>query len=204
MAYGKKSRCRFTNLNFLFFMEKRLEKFLEFNGKRIAVLLADGTWWVAVRPICEALGVDYHAQYKNLQEDEILGELLSKQTTVGGDNKMREMVCLPEKFVYGWLFSLRSESQDLKIYKRKCYEVLFDHFHGALTGRMTALTERSQTDLEIIELQEKMNEKLLASEEYQRIQELKAKQKQIAKRLKDLDAELLTGQLSLDLKEEQN
>lgn len=180
-------------------MSKNLEKFLEFNGTRIAILLSDGIWYIAIRPVCEALGVDYHAQYKSLQNDEILGQLLSKQTTVGADKKMREMVCMPEKFVYGWLFSIRSESEGLKEYKLKCYEVLFDHFHGALTGRMTALTERSQTDLEIIELQEKMNEKLLASEEYQRILELKARQKQIAKKLKDLDTELLTGQLSLDL-----
>lgn len=180
-------------------MEKRIEKFLEFNGKRIAVLLADGSWWVAIRPICEALEVNYNRAYQNLQSDEILSDVFAKQQTHDSINRLQEMVCLPEKYVYGWLFSLRSDSEGLVEYKRKCYDVLFDHFHGALTGRMTALTERSQTDLEIIELEEKMKEKLLASEEYQRILELKAKQKQIAKKLKDLDTELLTGQLSLDL-----
>ncbi len=51
---------------------KNLEKFLEFNGKRISVLLADGSWWVAIKPICEALKVDYEGQRKNIQDDEIL------------------------------------------------------------------------------------------------------------------------------------
>ena len=68
-----------------------VSRFLEFEGKRIDVLLADGTWHIAVRPICEVLNVDYHRQYKNLQDDEILGQLLSKQTTVGADGRMREM-----------------------------------------------------------------------------------------------------------------
>jgi len=180
-------------------MQKSIEKFLEFNGKRISVLCADGTWWVAIRPICEVLNVDYHAQYKNLQQDEILAQLLSKQTTVGGDNRLREMVCLPEKYIYGWLFSIRSDSQDLKKYKLKCYELLYNHFHGTMTGRMNALSQKTETELEIIDLEEKLKAKLLESEEYTRIQELKKKHKSIAKTLKDLDVELLAGQLSLKL-----
>lgn len=178
---------------------KSLEKFLEFNGKRISILLANGTWWVAIRPVCDALNVDYHTQYKNLQEDVILSQLLSKQTTVGADDKVREMVCLPEKYVYGWLFSIRSDSADLRAYKVVCYDILYNHFHGALTGRMTALNERSETELKILELQEKLDAKLLESEEYRTIQDLKKKQKTIVKTLKDLDTELLTGQLSLPL-----
>jgi hypothetical protein len=109
------------------------------------------------------------------------------------------MLCLPEKFVYGWLFSIRSESEELKIYKLKCYEILYEHFHGALTGRMNALAEKSDTELEILDLQEKLDAQLLESEEYQRIQELKKKQKQISKTLKELDIDLLQGQLSLSL-----
>lgn len=185
-------------------MEKRIEKFLEFNGKRIAVLLADGNWWVAVKPICDALNINYDRQYKNLLSDEILSQLYAKQHTVGADNKMREMVCLPEKYVYGWLFSLRSDSEGLIEYKRKCYDVLFDHFHGAMTGRMTALTEKSESELRMIELQQKIQEKMLETEEYRELMELKAKQKQINKKLIDLDEELMTGQLSFDFKEQEN
>lgn len=175
---------------------KNLEKFLEFNGKRISVLSSDGQWWVAIRPICDALGVDYHAQYKNLQEDEILSQLLSKQTTVGADNKAREMVCLPERYTYGWLFSIRSDSADLIQYKRKCYDILYDHFHGALTARLNTLSQRDGIAMRILELEEKLEQ----SEEYQEIQKLKKLKTETNKALNRLDVELKAGQLSMDLK----
>ena len=58
-------------------MKKPIEKFLEFNGKRISVLCADGTWWVAIRPICDALEVNYNRQFQNIKEDDILGQLFA-------------------------------------------------------------------------------------------------------------------------------
>lgn len=176
---------------------KRTEKFLEFNGKRISVLLADGNWWVAIKPICEALDVNYDRQYKNILDDEILNQLYAKQHTVGADNKVREMICLPEKYVYGWLFTIRSSSVELLEYKKVCYDILYNHFHGTLTGRMTALNEKTETEVEILDLQERLENKLLESDEYLRIQELKKKQKQLVRTLKDLDNDLITGQLSL-------
>lgn len=176
---------------------KKLEKFLEFNGKRISILLADGTWYVAVKPICEALGVNYKRQHETISNDEILGELSTVQGIVAADGKLREMFCLPEKYVYGWLFSIRSESPDLKTYKLKCYDILYSHFHGALTGRMNALNQKSETELEILDLQEKLDAKLLETEEYKRIQELKKKQKFIVKNLKEMDIDLQQGQLTI-------
>ncbi len=171
---------------------KNLEKFLEFNGKRITIISADGTWWIALKPVCEALGVDYEAQRKSIQSDAILSELPSEQTVVAGDNKVRKMLCLPEKFVYGWLFSIRSDSESLLAYKRKCYEVLFDHFHGALTARMTILTEQDTIALKILALEES----LMETEQYREIQELKARRGQTTKELKKLDLELKSGQLA--------
>lgn len=172
---------------------KVLEKLLEVNGKKISIITKDGIWWVAIRPICEVLGVDYHAQYKNLQGDEILSQLLSNQTTVGADNKLRKMVCLPEKYVYGWLFSIRSDSTELKEYKLQCYDILYNHFHGTLTGRMNTLTIRSEIDTEIAQLEQKLKE----SAEYKKIEALKKKKTATNTRLKELDQELLRGQISL-------
>ncbi len=69
-------------------MNKKVSKFLEFNGKRIVLLVKDGTWWIAVKPICEALGVDYIRQFKNLKANRILSQLLSEQTIVAADEKI--------------------------------------------------------------------------------------------------------------------
>jgi hypothetical protein len=171
---------------------KNLETFLEFNGKRITVLHVDGSWHLAIRPICEALEVDFHAQYKTLKNDDILFQLLSKQTTVGADSKMREMVCMPEKYVYGWLFSISSNSPSLREYKLKCYDILYNHFHGAMTARMNVLTEQDTIALKIAALEES----LLDSEQYKQIQELKKRRGDTTKELKRLDLELKSGQIA--------
>lgn len=175
---------------------KNLEKFLEFNGRRIAVLLADGTWWVAVKPICEALGIKYEAQFERLQSHKILGQLFRKQGMVAADNRLREMVCLPEKFIYGWLFSINSDNAQLLEFQRECYEVLYNHFHGAMTARFKVLTERDTIALRILELEEKLEE----SEEYQEILELRRRRADTTKALRRLDVDLKSGQLSMDLK----
>jgi len=180
-------------------MQKSIEKFLEFNGKRISVLCADGTWWVAIKPICEALGIDYERQRERISRHQILAQLPLKQGVVAADGRVREMLCLPEKYIYGWIFSINSDKAELLNYQHKCYDILYNHFHGTMTGRMNALSQKTETELEIIDLEEKLKAKLLESEEYTRIQELKKKHKSIAKTLKDLDVELLAGQLSLKL-----
>ena len=175
-------------------MQNNFERFLEFNGKRITVLSADGTWWVAVRPICEALNVNYDRQYKNILDDDILAGVYAKQHTHDKINRVQEMVCLPEKYVYGWLFSIRSESPELKEYKKECYDVLYDHFHGTITQRMEVLNKRTENSLEIARLEEKLQ----LSEERMKIEALKKEQRELEKRLRQIDQDLINGQTVID------
>jgi len=130
-------------------MKNATKKFLEFNGKSIHFLAIDGQYWIAIKPICEALNVDFEAQRKNLKEDKILSQLPSEQTMVAADGKMRKMLCLPEFFIYGWIFSIQSESEELAAYKWECYRILYEHFHGAITGRKELLSEKARLQLEI-------------------------------------------------------
>jgi len=173
-------------------MSKTFERVLDFNEKPISLVNVDGQWWVAIKPLCEALDIDYQAQHKNLVADETLSQLSSEQTIVAADGKLRKMVCLPEKFIYGWLFSVRSESPVLREYKLKCYEVLFNHFHGILSSRATVLREIGEAHAEIAALKEKLKE----SPEYQRLTELGGKISALQRHGKILDRDLLTGQLS--------
>jgi prophage antirepressor-like protein len=87
-------------------MNKVVSKFLEFNGKTLSFLSVDGEYWVALKPICEALGVDYIRSFRNTKEDVIFGQLLSEQTMVAADGKSRKMASLPEKWIYGWIMQL--------------------------------------------------------------------------------------------------
>lgn len=125
-------------------MEKSIRKFLEFNGKTIYFLSKDGDYWIAIKPICDALKLEYTRQFKNLKDDNILGQPLAEQPMVGADGRTRKMTSLPEFYIYGWLFSIQSASQELKKYKWECYRVLYEHFHGMITQREKLLRQRAE------------------------------------------------------------
>jgi hypothetical protein len=169
---------------------KNLSKTLHFNEKEINLVFADGQWWVAVKPVCTALGVDYIEQFKNLKSDPQLLKLLCEHTTTGADNKQYKMLCLPEKFIYGWLFSIRSGSESLNAYKMECYEVLWNHFHG----RLYALVNRMRLDDDIAALEAE----LARNEKYQELQNLIKARNKIPSQLRRHDADLLSGQIKMD------
>jgi hypothetical protein len=130
-------------------MKAEIKKFLEFNGKTIYFVAADGQYWIALKPICEALNVDFEGQRKNLKEDKILAQLPSEQTVVAADGKLRKMLCLPEFFIYGYIFSIQSNSEELQSYKLECYRVLYEHFHGSITGRKELLSQKARVQSDV-------------------------------------------------------
>ena len=50
------------------------QKFLSFNGKNIIFLNVDGTYWIALKPICKALNINADRSYRNVKKDPILGK----------------------------------------------------------------------------------------------------------------------------------
>jgi hypothetical protein len=60
------------------------------------------------------------------------------------DDQKRTYFCLPEEYVYGWIFSINSDSEDLLSYKKECYHVLFNHFHGIITKQTELYREISK------------------------------------------------------------
>lgn len=176
-------------------MSKSIEKFLEFNGKRISILAKDGIWYVALRPVCEALGLSYKAAHKNVIGDTTFSPKLTKMEAIGADKRMRQMVFLPEHFAYAWLLSLNSSNPQFIEYKTKCSDILYDYFRGALSGRISTLNEKAQTDIELMEWEKKLQQ----TEEYKQVQKLKSAQKKYTKKLSDYDSEIINKQLNLDL-----
>jgi len=174
-------------------MENTIRKFLEFNGKVIYFLGKEGQYWIAIKPICEALGIDFSRQLRTLKADSILARAWSKQTIHDRSGRLQKIVCISEKFVYGWIFSLRSDSKQLQDYKLKCYELLFDYFHGIITGRKELLAEKAKAQIE----REQLIAELKQIPQYQRLQELAAADKHIASELKAFDKGLYNEQLSL-------
>lgn len=166
---------------------------LEFNDTEISTAYVNGQYWVAIKPLCKALNLDYSRQATNLRNDQILDQLCAKQHTVGLDGKERQMTCLPEKFIYGWLFSIRSDSPVLLQYKKECYEVLFNHFNGTLVKRLQVLGERSQLDKEIRQKKAELAKSPTAKE----LQQLTLRKKNCSAMLTKLDKDMSDQQTSL-------
>ena len=103
------------------------------NGTDI-VVIENGEKRVAVKPICQILGVDFQKQHERIKGDEIIGQLYTIRYMVGADGKKREMYTIPFKFVFGWLFSINIKKVAPEIreavirYKLECYDALYNHF----------------------------------------------------------------------------
>ena len=89
---------------------------------------------VPIKPICEALGIDFPNQFRKIKEEEDLNSVVVLSTTTGADNKQYEMVCLPLEFIFGWLFTInpknvKPEAQAaVRTYRMECYRTLYKHF----------------------------------------------------------------------------
>lgn len=90
---------------------------------------------VAMKPICEALGIDWSTQREIIKQDPVLNSVMGIMPTTGADGKQYEMFCLPLDYLNGWLFKINAnrykgdDRREVIIrYQRECYRVLADHF----------------------------------------------------------------------------
>lgn len=65
---------------------------------------------VAIKPICEALGIDSSVQYQKIKEHPILSSFWSLSPLTGKDGKEYKMFCLPSIYIFVWLFTINSKN----------------------------------------------------------------------------------------------
>lgn len=174
-------------------MNKRVTKFLEFKGKNLLFLSKDGIYWIAIKPVCEAINVEYTRAFKNIKEDPILGPALAVQPMQVPNDQVRNLACLPEHLVYGWIFSIKSESAELLEYKKECYQVLFDFFHGTITGRKDIIREKAMIKRERVGLETELRN----NDSFVRLENIRAKEARLGILLKRIDSEEFNVQYSI-------
>ncbi|MFJ3259813.1 phage antirepressor N-terminal domain-containing protein [Pseudomonas sp. NPDC086581] len=108
---------------------------INFHGQPlISITTDDGQHLVAMRPVCEGIGLTWHGQFERIKRDDVLSTCVRVIRTVAQDEKNRELVCLPIEYLNGWLFGIdtrrcRQEIRPALIrYKRECYQVLAAHW----------------------------------------------------------------------------
>jgi hypothetical protein len=126
-------------------VEQKSVKF--YNDEVIAVRADDGAVYVPIRPVCDNLGITLAGQRERINRDPVLSEAVTS-VSVTLTQQAREMLCLPLKFIPGWLFGVNANRvkpelrENVIRYQRECFDVLAEAF---MEGRLTA--DPSFTDL---------------------------------------------------------
>ncbi len=110
---------------------------MDFYGDQIhAALATDEEIYVPIRPICEALGLTWPGQWERIKGDPVLGDAVRSVQVSLTERGVRAALCLPLKFIPGWLFGIQTrrvkpELRDRILrYQRECYDVLWNAFKG--------------------------------------------------------------------------
>ena len=175
-------------------METNETNLLNFDGRKIPYAVIENEVFIPIRPLCDILQVEYNRQYKKLNKDKIMGRALYKCTMRDAENRMRTYVTLPERYIYGWLFTISSDSNALYEYKVKCHDVLYNYFRGELTRRNELLRKKALTESEIKNIQKDLREN---SEKYKRLNELQGEMLKIGRELKKNDNKNINKQLRM-------
>lgn len=107
---------------------------ISFNGQTVPVFTQNNQHYVAMKPICENIGLNWKAQYDRIKRHAVLGEGMVMMTTPskGGE---QQTICLPLDYLNGWLFGVEANRvkpqirESLLQYQRECFRVLNEHFN---------------------------------------------------------------------------
>lgn len=108
-----------------------------FHGSKLVTVDIEGHPHVAMRPICEAIGLAWHGQFESIKRDPVLSTCIRvTRTQMPGDDQARDVFFLPLNKLNGWLFKINASRVKPEIrervinYQRNCYDALYEHFHG--------------------------------------------------------------------------
>lgn len=91
---------------------------------------SEGKIYIALRPFCRMLKIDYNCAYTIARKNMVLEKKLTKIKVLVKGRKYeqyRELVFLEEKYFVGWFFMLPITSEEALKYSLKCYEILYNN-----------------------------------------------------------------------------
>lgn len=121
---------------------------ISFNNQSLITVEQNGNHYVAMKPICENIGLAWEPQVLRIKRDEVLsqGMIVMIIPTNGGN---QNMICLPIEYLNGWLFGIdvkrcKPEIRDTLIkYKKECYQALHDYWFNGKAERKTSVDDRT-------------------------------------------------------------
>lgn len=139
---------------------------IPFHGSElIARRGADDDYYVALKPLCEGMGIDFSAQRKRLQRQP--WATVAMMTTVAADGKSRELFGINRKTLTMWLATIDTGRltddivrSNIVTYQRECAEALDSYFHnGAAVREMPGDTDDDLIARALLAAQRKIEER---------------------------------------------
>mgnify|MGYP001091934642 CR=1 FL=1 len=125
---------------------------VNFRGDELYGFKQDDGVFVALKPICEAMGLAWEGQRQRVNRDPVLSEGTSIMQVPFGRHGGQEVTCLKMDLLNGWLFGIDSSRirdeavrERVILYQRECYGVLYRHFSKGRLERLGA----SEADLSL-------------------------------------------------------
>ena len=122
---------------------------ISFNNQSLITVEQNGNHYVAMKPICENIGIQWESQYNRIRRDDVLNSVIFIMNMTGSDSKNYQMICLPIEYLNGWLFGIdinrcKPEIRDTLIkYKKECYQALHDYWFNGKAERKTTVDDRT-------------------------------------------------------------
>lgn len=136
---------------------------IPFHGTTLHAYEGNGTQWVALRPICESLGIQADAQLKRLKREP--WATTSIMDGVGADGKNREITFVDRRTFTMWLATIQTSRVQndaaralLIAFQTEAADALDKYFHdgGAINPnadehQLNALVRRAQMNMELLQ-----------------------------------------------------
>lgn len=165
-------------------------EFLKFEGYDILYVSKNGENYVALRPICNALGVSARRSVQTAKKHAFYGPECTEQciqVSKNGQKQGRYMTCLPEHLIYMWISTLSSQSPDFVEYQKTCAKLLSDYFHGEIGDRKNMVEAMLKEESEL----KPMKNELGAMSLFIEIKKKEKKVKAYKEELKRMDMQMV-------------
>ncbi|GAC1543983.1 MAG: hypothetical protein NVS2B7_18020 [Herpetosiphon sp.] len=132
------------------------ERDIDFYGESITALVVAGDpeaeIFVALRPLCDYLGLSWSGQFERLKRDAVLGAALQfvRVTRTKASRGDPNTLCLPLEYLPGWLFGISvgrvrpALQEKITRYRRECFRVLWRSFQA---DALAAISQRDRASL---------------------------------------------------------
>lgn len=148
-------------------MSNLVIKEVTFNNVTLIGVQKDGKLYVAVKKICDDLGVDFSSQLKKLKSHSVLKKRIGVIATPSNGG-VQDVTCIEHKYLTNWLMSISPNKckKDIQAlledFQEKASDILYDAFFGKKQQQTetTALPTNFKEALKLLIIKEEEKERL--------------------------------------------